>query len=134
MVTRPGEPGYERFVQELDVKRQEQRTEAVKQKDAITALTATEGWAIVARFIRAQVEARQARFFLEEGGASEYKRGEIGGLLLIEKYPEIVKLAAEEVLTSLAQEREQIHGTKKRRDERADPEADDTSGWTEADG
>jgi hypothetical protein len=126
-----------RYMAELDAQRQEQRAGAVAQKDAMQGLTSSEGWRIVAGFLRSQIEARQAQFFLEETGASEYKRGEIGALLLIERYPEVVLRAAQDALDSLAQEREQ-HGqtvrSQQRRNERTDPDADDTSGWTEADG
>jgi hypothetical protein len=129
------EEDYRRSLAELDETRREQRAGAASQKEAIIGLTSSEGWRIVDEFLRVQIEVRQAQFFLEETGASEYKRGEIGALLLIRKYPEVVLRAAQDILDSLTQERNDYGAKfKQRRDERVDPDADDTSGWSESDG
>jgi len=109
--------------------RSEQRTEAIKQRDAMRGLTESPGWQMVVAFLREQVRAREGQLFLVAGCENvDFIRGETGMALLVEKYPESVIQAADSALSALDMELENASGTKRTRS--ADPDADDTSGWT----
>lgn len=103
-----------------------QRTEAVKQKQAMQQLLSTEGWQMMAAFLAEQVRGRQGQVFCDpECKFVDYVRGEVGMALLLEKYPQTVIDAADAALGALDQELKHASGA-----ERQSPESDDTSGWT----
>jgi len=118
----------------LAANRSAQATEARKQRDVMRALTSSEGWRIVADFIRAQIESRQGLIFLEEDCARiDYKRGEVGALLLIERFPKVVIDQAEAALAAFVEERNRATTSVKGERSSSSAEADDTSGWTDED-
>jgi len=120
------------FAGKLQERRQEQRTEAVKQRDAMLALTATDGWKMLAAFVENQVKARQGKVFCDaECSNLDYLRGEVGMAMLISKFPETVVQASEQVISALNQE--QADATTSRQAERAGSTDEDTSGWTAED-
>lgn len=109
-----------------------QRTEAVKQKQAMQQLLSTEGWSMMAAFLKEQIRGRQGQVFCDpECKFVDYVRGEVGMALLFEKYPQTVIDAADAALAALDQELEHGSGTKRQR--ATSPDADDTSGWTAED-
>jgi hypothetical protein len=111
--------------------RSEQRTEAAKQKAAMQQLLSTEGWQMMAAFLREQIRGRQGQVFCDpELKFVDYVRGEVGMALLFEKYPQTVIDAADAALAAMDQELN--HGGNKRQ-RPVDPAADDTSGWTAED-
>jgi hypothetical protein len=116
-------------VERIQDERSAQRIEAVKQKQAMQQLLSTEGWQMMAAFLREQVRGRQGQIFCDpECKFVDYVRGEVGMALLFEKYPQTVIDAADAALGALDQELEHASGTKRSRP--ADADADDTSGWT----
>jgi len=119
-------------VERIRDERSEQRTEAVKQRDAMRALTSSEGWQMLSAFLREQVKAREGQLFLNaECTHIDFLRGEVGMALLVEKYPESLIQAAENVLGALDMELHHASGSTPERPR--DPDADDTTGWTDED-
>jgi len=71
-----------------------QRSESTKAKEAYAALLRSPGWAMLSAIVNAQIAARVDQIMLRpvhdgEGAAQEYMKGEVSGLKLILKYPEI---------------------------------------------
>jgi hypothetical protein len=117
------------YLQQLDAERQEQRTGAVKQIEAIRGLLSSDGWGIVRGFLQEQIARRDAELYSNPGCENpEYLRGEGGILRLVLRFPDVVLDQATQVVQALNQERENAAGSRTKRSSSAD--ADDTSGWT----
>jgi hypothetical protein len=118
-------------VEQLQDVRSSQRIEAAKQKAAMQQLLSTEGWQMMAAFLREQIRGRQGQVFCDpECKFIDYVRGEVGMALLFEKYPQTVIDAADAALGALDQESRHGSGDQRTSRRAPDPELDDTSGWT----